>query len=284
MRCTFFFAFASTTACASFQSTARDAFVREATCPADRVTVVQAAPDPAPARIAADPGRLALWNAEAAQRAESQFVARGCGQTIRYSCEKQYVGEGRDQTSFLVCASGTTYRASYSFSSVVVAPPASSARKLDVPLVIVLDPSRVRDRWKMRADERTFELTDFRAFVSRDLRAAFAEYFSDVRVVAPDAPDPVAPFVRADVNVDDVSMHERVTNGYSYAKLGMRWSLTMRASGATAAAFTYQGVAASTEAYPTFEAGCAQMVGSAESDLMQRFSERGGVAMFAPGG
>ncbi len=70
----------------SLRATARDDFVRQATCPADRVTVVHAPPAPAPPEIAADPGRLAIWSSEQERRARYHLVARGCGEERRYLC------------------------------------------------------------------------------------------------------------------------------------------------------------------------------------------------------
>ncbi|HEY1557936.1 MAG TPA: hypothetical protein VGF94_24070 [Kofleriaceae bacterium] len=62
----------------------RSDFVRDATCPADRVTVAQASAPAPPPDVAADPGRLAVWNDQPRQHHE--YVARGCGQELRYAC------------------------------------------------------------------------------------------------------------------------------------------------------------------------------------------------------
>lgn len=104
MRLWIFALVAASAACASYRSTSRDAFVHDATCPADRVTVTNAPPEAAPADIAGDPGRLAVWNDEAAKKAESKLVARGCGQEIHYTCQTEYANAGDTQTSFPVCA------------------------------------------------------------------------------------------------------------------------------------------------------------------------------------
>lgn len=67
-------------------SYARDQFVADATCPADRVTVAHD-PKPAPPDVAADPGRLALWSSEA--ESSPIYTARGCGQQRSYACDPQ---------------------------------------------------------------------------------------------------------------------------------------------------------------------------------------------------
>ena len=90
-------------ACATFASTARSTFVHSVICPADRVTVAQAKPEAAPPEIAADAGRLAVWNEDAERRAKSTYVASGCGTERVYRCEKQYSGEGKYQASWIEC-------------------------------------------------------------------------------------------------------------------------------------------------------------------------------------
>ncbi len=80
------------TACSTLQSTARSQFVHSASCPADRVTVAHPAPEPAPTEIAADPDRLAVWNADAERRASRIYVARGCGTERRCVCDTMREG------------------------------------------------------------------------------------------------------------------------------------------------------------------------------------------------
>ncbi len=74
-------------ACTGYFSTAsavRAQFVRDATCPSSRVAVAHAPANPPPPEVAADPGRLALWNDEA--KKSPDYVASGCGQERRYAC------------------------------------------------------------------------------------------------------------------------------------------------------------------------------------------------------
>ena len=87
------------TGCASLDATARDTFVHEATCPAGRVSVKNEPPAPAPEEIAGDPGRLALWNADAAEKARHHFVASGCGEEHHYVCDTRSDGS----SSWLEC-------------------------------------------------------------------------------------------------------------------------------------------------------------------------------------
>ena len=59
----------------------RDQFVTDVTCPKDRVTVSPTAANLPPPDVAADPARLALWHSQALP----EYLARGCGQEIRFS-------------------------------------------------------------------------------------------------------------------------------------------------------------------------------------------------------
>ena len=73
--------------CTSLEASARSEFARENSCPEERVVVSHAPPRPAPPDVAADPGRLAVWNDNEAKRSRIYYVARGCGHESRYLCE-----------------------------------------------------------------------------------------------------------------------------------------------------------------------------------------------------
>jgi hypothetical protein len=89
--------------CKSKESGAREAFSKEFTCPADRVEVRER-PDvkmsmlretsKPPADVAADPGRLAMWNAEQEKSRTNadglceMFEARGCNQQTLMCCSR----------------------------------------------------------------------------------------------------------------------------------------------------------------------------------------------------
>ena len=49
------------------------------------MTVAHEPTPPPPAEVAADPGRLAVWNAQAAK--STRYVARGCGREQLYWCQ-----------------------------------------------------------------------------------------------------------------------------------------------------------------------------------------------------
>jgi hypothetical protein len=85
----------------SDETIARDHFASDFTCPNERVTVtarkdlaavdLAVRPEAPPKDIAADPGRLAIWQKAAAQRAayydgKSVIQARGCEHEVFYIC------------------------------------------------------------------------------------------------------------------------------------------------------------------------------------------------------
>lgn len=99
------------TGCTNRVDAARDLFVQEKTCPADRVQVNELEgptlhelrqqeqgqnPPKAPTDVQADPARLALWQAQQAEAARTRqwiderfllYRASGCGQQQDYACE-----------------------------------------------------------------------------------------------------------------------------------------------------------------------------------------------------
>jgi len=75
-------------------TTARDQFVSDVACPAERVSLTERARprrEP-PADVAADPQRLQIWNRTederlAARPTEMYFVVTGCSQQRLYRCD-----------------------------------------------------------------------------------------------------------------------------------------------------------------------------------------------------
>jgi hypothetical protein len=66
----------------------RDAFVKDASCPADRIVVDRAAPERPQAEIASDPARVAIWKQTRAQQIKGLelMTARGCETDTTYGC------------------------------------------------------------------------------------------------------------------------------------------------------------------------------------------------------
>ena len=180
---------------------------------------------------------------------------------------------------------GSHYRPTYSMAD-VQAKPASLlvARKIPRTLVLVVDPARVPDAVALHESTsfdpqggEHFQLLEFRRFVSRDLRDALASYFDKVDVVPSGTPMPSEPHVVGDVKIDRVQLHSVPAGGLTYTIIEMTWGLGLRPSEAADYAFSFAGEGKSSESYPTFEAGMAQLVESAILGLNKGLTEKGGL-------
>ena len=177
------------------------------------------------------------------------------------------------------------YRASYSMADVQAKPPSLMvAQKIQRPLYLVLDASKVKDSWNMKVassmdpkDGPSFKLLDFQRFVSRDLKEAMSNYFARVEVVKAGDPLPGEPHFIGDVKVDRVQLHSVPAGHLVYTIIEMTWGFGLRPSEKPEYVFTFAGEARSEEAYPTFEAGCAQLVESAITGFNKGLIEKGGL-------
>jgi len=159
------------------------------------------------------------------------------------------------------------------------------AHKIQRPLYIVLDTSRVKDTWPLEtaacatrsAGCEHFNLFDFQEFVRRDLRAAMTNYFSRVEVVDASQPLPSTPHVVADVKVDNVHLNALVRGYLTYQLIEMTWGFALRGSDQQEYAYSFAGTASSNDSYPTFEAGCAQLVENAIPAMLKKWTEGGGI-------
>ena len=182
------------------------------------------------------------------------------------------------------CA-GSHYRPSYSMAN-VSAKPASLmvAQKIQRPLYLVIDPARVPDSFGLQEassfnpkDGPKTKLEEFQRFVSRDLKEAMGNYFSRVEVVTAGSPLPSEPHVIGDVKVDRVQLHSTPVGGLVYTVIEMTWGMGLRPSESKEYAFTFAGEGRSSESYPTFEVGVAQLVESAILGFNKSLVEKGGL-------
>ncbi|MEA2748412.1 MAG: hypothetical protein QOI41_2555 [Myxococcales bacterium] len=159
------------------------------------------------------------------------------------------------------------------------------AQKIERPLYIVLDPARVKKTWAIStagcatrgAGCEHFNLTDVDQFVRRDLKSAMESYFSRVEVVESAQALPATPHVVADVKIDDLKLNELVRGGATYAIIEMTWGFALRKNEASEYAYSFAGTAHSGDSYPTFEAGCAQLVEDAIPGMLKKWTEDGGI-------
>ncbi len=158
------------------------------------------------------------------------------------------------------------------------------AKRSEAPLYIVLDANRVKDTWPMATAQcatkspgcERFDLRHMHEFVRRDLKASMQAYFGTVKVVASPQEVPDGPAVIADVKVDDVRINSLVRGALRYQIIEMRWGFALRRSDTEAYAFSFAGSAVSQDSYPTFEAGCAQLVENAIATMLKQWLEEGG--------
>jgi hypothetical protein len=120
-------------------------------------------------------------------------------------------------------------------------------RRIEIPLYIVLDPVKLPDAMTATGQGvKPIEVTGVHAFVERDLQKALSQVFASVTVAPPSAPAPSGIFFTGEVLVGSLSTYAGPpapgsTTAGAYAR--MQWSLRIRAYGAPADAFVYQGTA-----------------------------------------
>lgn len=167
------------------------------------------------------------------------------------------------------------------------------AHKIDLPLYIVLDPSKVKNTWDMQTDAcatqapgcEHFKLMDFQLFVRRDLRNAMKNYFTRVEVVGSKDALPKTPYVEGDVDINNVRLHALDRGDLTYQIIEMTWQFALRRSDQQDYAYSFAGTATSGDSYPTFEAGCAQLVDNAIPGMLKKWTEKGGMdALREPAG
>lgn len=186
------------------------------------------------------------------------------------------------------CGGGSNYRPIYSMADVQARPASLMiAQKIQRPLILVVDPARVADTVDLKLASSMnpqsgpqVKLAQFHRFVDRDLKAAFASYFSRVEVVQAGAPMPTEPHVVADVKVDRVQLHSIPAGRLMYVVIEMTWGVGLRPSEASEYTFTFAGEARSSETYPTFEAGVAQLVEAAILGFNKALVEKGALEAF----
>jgi len=61
----------------------------------------------------------------------------------------------------------------------------------------------------------------------------------------------------------------------------MTWGFAMRRSDQPDYAYSFAGTASSNDSYPTFEAGCAQLIENAIPAMLKKWVEQGGIDALA---
>jgi hypothetical protein len=174
----------------------------------------------------------------------------------------------------------------YSFKNARATPPnLMVAKKIERPLYIVLDAAKVKNTWALdtapcatgtRGCEH-FNVLDVHEFVRRDLKRAMENYFTTVRVVTGNDALPTTPYVVADVKVDDLKIHAMVRGMLTYEIIQMTWGFALRPSDKSEYVYSFAGTSESNDSYPTFEAGCGQLIENAVPAMLKKWTESGGI-------
>lgn len=174
----------------------------------------------------------------------------------------------------------------YSLKNVHATPPSLMvARKIERPLFIVLDPAKLKDVWTLETSAcatttdgcETFKLFDVQQFVRRDLKAALEHYFTSVTVVDSSKALPSTPHVVGDVKIDQIKLHALSRGMLTYQIIEMTWGFGLRPSDKADYTYSFAGTAESKDSYPTFEAGCAQLIEDAIPAMLKKWTEGGGI-------
>ncbi len=189
------------------------------------------------------------------------------------------------------CATGNYTRSAfgteggYSLANAKPKPPVLMVgRKIDVPLYVVLDASRVKDTWELETAPcatnssgcERFKLFEAQSFVRRDLKAAMENYFSRVEIVDSAELLPPTAHVVADVRVDGFRLNALNRGALVYQLIEMTWGFALRPSGQEDYAYSFAATSQSNDSYPTFEAGCATLVENALTSMLKRWVESNG--------
>lgn len=163
------------------------------------------------------------------------------------------------------------------------------ARKVARPLYIVLDPKQVKDTYALATEGcqapelddvqkcEYFKLFDVQTFVRRDLKLAMQHYFSSVEVVRAGEPLPDRPHIFANVKVDGFGLRTIYKGGVAHTIIEMTWAFAMRPGEEKDYAFSFAGVARSSDTYATFEAGCTTLIEAAITMLVDKWSKHQGL-------
>ncbi|MBL9106333.1 MAG: hypothetical protein JNL82_35755 [Myxococcales bacterium] len=129
-------------------------------------------------------------------------------------------------------------------------PQPQDTRRIEIPLYVILDPAKLPDAMTAQGPGvKPIEVSGLHAFVERDLQKALSQLFSRVVVAPPSTAAPAETFFTGMVLINSLTTFTQAVAPGSSDKavfMRMQWSLHIRAYGAPADAFVYQGTAQST--------------------------------------
>lgn len=122
-------------------------------------------------------------------------------------------------------------------------------RRIEIPLFIILDPAKLPDAMTaIGPGVKPIEVSGLHTFVQRDMQRALTQLFTTVTVAPPSTPAPAGIFLTGEVLVNSLTTFSGTRGPGTPAGVyvRMQWSFRVRAYGAPADAFVYQGTAEST--------------------------------------
>ena len=128
-------------------------------------------------------------------------------------------------------------------------PQPGELRRIEYPLFVILDPAKLADSMTaLGQGVKPIDVHGLHTFVQRDLQRTMSQLFTSVIVAPPTTPAPQGIFLTGEVLVNSLSSFTgtRGPGTPSGVYVRMQWSFRIRAYGAPADAFVYQGTAEST--------------------------------------
>lgn len=130
-------------------------------------------------------------------------------------------------------------------------PQPQETRRIEIPLFVILDPAKLPDSMTASGEGiKPIEVSGLHAFVDRDLQKTLMQVFAKVTVAPPSTPAPADLFFTGQVLINSMTTFTQpIAPGSSEngVFVRMQWSLHIRAYGAPADAFVYQGTAQATK-------------------------------------
>ncbi len=128
-------------------------------------------------------------------------------------------------------------------------PQPGELRRIEYPLFVILDPAKLADTMTaLGSGVKPIDVIGLHTWVQRDLQRTMSQLFTSVIVAPPTTPAPQGIFLTGEVLVNSLSSFTgtRGAGTPSGVYVRMQWSFRIRAYGAPADAFVYQGTAEST--------------------------------------
>lgn len=128
-------------------------------------------------------------------------------------------------------------------------PQPGELRRIEYPLFVILDPAKLADTMTvLGSGVKPIDVVGIHTWVQRDLQRTMSQLFTSVVVAPPTTPAPQGIFLTGEVLVNSMSsfVGTRGPGTPSGVYVRMQWSFRIRAYGAPADAFVYQGTAEST--------------------------------------